>query len=45
MSPDQVGSQAELLSQAPPLAAKGFLRFEFIPAGPLKPLSLLIQGK
>ena len=31
--------------QALPLAANGFLRFEFIPVGPLKPLGLLIQGK
>jgi hypothetical protein len=28
-----------------PLAAGGFLGFEFIPVGPLKPLGLLIQGK
>jgi hypothetical protein len=28
-----------------PLAAGGFLKFEFIPVGPLKPLGLLIQGK
>ena len=28
-----------------PLAADGFLGFEFIPVGPLKPLGLLIQGK
>lgn len=28
-----------------PLAAGGFLSYEFLPVGPLKPLSLLIQGK
>ncbi|MBV8796829.1 MAG: hypothetical protein JO136_18000 [Hyphomicrobiales bacterium] len=28
-----------------PLAAGGFLAYEFLPVGPLKPLSLLIQEK
>ena len=28
-----------------PLAAGGFLSYEFLPVGPLKPLGLLIQGK
>jgi hypothetical protein len=28
-----------------PLASGGFLAFDFIPVGPLKPLGLLIQGK
>ena len=28
-----------------PLAANGFLGFEFIQVGPLKPLGLLIQSK
>lgn len=37
--------QAKGTIQALQLAANGFLRFEFIPAGPLKPLDLLIQGK
>ena len=27
------------------LAAGGFLAYEFLPVGPLKPLGLLIQGK
>ena len=37
--------QAKATIQALPLAANGFLGFEFIPVGPLKPLGLLIQGK
>ena len=37
--------QAHATIQSLPLAAKGFLQFEFIPVGPLKPLGLLIQGK
>ena len=37
--------QAQATIQSLPLAANGFLRFEFIPVGPLKPLGLLIQGK
>jgi hypothetical protein len=28
-----------------PLAAGGFLKFEFVPVGPLAPLGLLLQGK
>src|SRR5215472_1407049 len=36
--------QAKTTIQAP-LAANGFLAFDFIPFGPLKPLGLLIQGK
>lgn len=28
-----------------PLAAQGYLDFEFIPAGPLAPLGLLLQGR
>ena len=28
-----------------PLAAGGFLAYEFLPVGPLKPLGMLIQGK
>ena len=38
-------AQAEATIQTLPLAANGFLRFEFIPVGPLKPLGLLIQGR
>ena len=37
--------QAKATIQALPLAANGFLEFQFIPVGPLKPLGLLIQGK
>ena len=37
--------QAKTIIHALPLAANGFLGFEFIPVGPLKPLGLLIQGK
>jgi hypothetical protein len=36
---------AKTTIQALPLAANGFLAFDFIPGGPLKPLGLLIQGK
>lgn len=38
-------AQAEATIHALPLAANGFLGFEFIPVGPLKPLGLLIQGR
>lgn len=37
--------QAQASIQKLPLAADGFLAFEFIPAGPLKPLGLLIQNE
>jgi hypothetical protein len=37
--------QAKTIIHELPLAANGFLGFEFIPVGPLKPLGLLIQGK
>jgi hypothetical protein len=37
--------QAKSIIHEPPLAANGFLGFDFIPVGPLKPLGLLIQGK
>ena len=37
--------QAKSIIHELPLAANGFLGFEFIPVGPLKPLGLLIQGK
>ena len=37
--------QAKAIIHELPLAANGFLGFEFIPVGPLKPLGLLIQGK
>jgi hypothetical protein len=32
-------------TDALPLTANGFVKYEFIPVGPLSPLSLLIQGK
>lgn len=38
-------AQAETTVNALPLAAGGFLSFEFIPVGPLKPLGLLIQAQ
>jgi hypothetical protein len=37
--------QAKATVDALPLAAAGFLAYEFIPVGPLKPLGILIQGK
>ena len=37
--------QANATVNALPLAVGGFLSFEMIPVGPLKPLGLLIQGK
>lgn len=37
--------QARATIDALPLAAGGFLTYEMIPVGPLKPLGLLIQGK
>jgi hypothetical protein len=37
--------QAKSIIHELPLASNGFLGFEFIPVGPLKPLGLLIQGK
>ena len=37
--------QAKAMILGLPLAANGFLGFEFIPVGPLKPLGLLIQGE
>jgi hypothetical protein len=37
--------QAKAAVHGLPLAANGFLGFEFIPVGPLKPLGLLIQSK
>lgn len=36
---------AKAAVKAMPLAAGGFLDYEFLAVGPLKPLSLLIQGK
>jgi hypothetical protein len=44
MNVDSV-EQASATINALPLAAGGFLAFEMIPVGPLKPLGLLIQGK
>ena len=37
--------QAKATIQALPLAANGFLEFDFIPVGPLRPLGLLIQSR
>ncbi len=37
--------QATAVANALPLASNGFLKFEMIPVGPLKPLGMLIQGK
>jgi hypothetical protein len=37
--------QAKATIDTLPLAADGFLKFEYIPVGPLTPLALLIQGK
>ena len=37
--------EAKAAVHALPLAANGFLGFEFIQGGPLKPLGLLIQSK
>ena len=38
-------NEAKATVDAMPLAAGGFLDFEFLPVGPLKPLGLLLQGK
>jgi len=37
--------EAKATVDALPLAAGGFLAFELLPVGPLKPLGLLIHGK
>ena len=37
--------EAKTAVHALPFAADGFLGFEFIPVGPLKPLGVLIRGK
>jgi hypothetical protein len=37
--------EAKAAVDALPLAAGGFLNYEFLPVGPLKPLGLLIQGR
>lgn len=37
--------QAKATVDSLPLAAGGFLKFEFVPVGPLAPLGLLLQGK
>ena len=36
--------QAKKIVSAMPLASAGYLDFEFLPVGPLKPLGLLLQG-
>lgn len=38
-------NEAKAALEALPLAAGGFLNYELLPVGPLKPLGLLIQGK
>ena len=38
-------AEAKATIDALPLAAGGFLAYEFLPVGPLKPLGMLIQGK
>lgn len=44
MNTESVG-QAKTTIQALPLAADGFLGFDFSPVGPLKPPGILIQKK
>jgi len=36
--------EAKLIVEALPLAANGYLAFEYIPVGPLQPLGLLIKS-
>jgi hypothetical protein len=36
--------EAKSMIEALPLAANGYLAFEYIPVGPLKPLGLLIES-
>lgn len=38
-------NEAKAIVDAMPLAGGGYLHFEYIPVGPLKPLGMLIQGK
>ena len=44
MSVDSV-DEAKAIVGAMPLASGGYLDFEFLPVGPLKPLGLLLQGR
>jgi hypothetical protein len=44
MSAESV-DEAKAIVGAMPLASAGYLDFEFLPVGPLKPLGLLLQGK
>ncbi|MDL2410668.1 hypothetical protein PY650_34905 [Rhizobium calliandrae] len=37
--------EAKATIEAMPLASAGFLDFEFLPVGPLKPLGLLLQAQ
>jgi len=37
--------EAKAIVDATPLAGDGYLHYEYIPVGPLKPLGMLIQGK
>jgi len=44
MNVDSV-EQAKSTIEAMPLVTEGYLRYEFMPVGPLAPLGMLIQGK
>ncbi|WP_104489607.1 hypothetical protein [Trinickia symbiotica] len=44
MSAESVDEAKAIVGEMP-LAAAGFLDFEFLPVGPLKPLGMLLQGK
>jgi hypothetical protein len=37
--------QAKMTIEGLPLAAEGFLQYEFLQVGPLAPLGMLLQGK
>jgi hypothetical protein len=37
--------EGKAIVDAMPLASAGFLNFEYLPVGPLKPLGLLLQGQ
>src|ERR1700761_4464855 len=37
--------QAKAILDSLPLVSAGFLKFEYVPVGPLAPLGLLLQGK
>jgi hypothetical protein len=44
MSVDSV-EEARKITDALPLVTEGFLKYDFLPVGPLKPLGLLLQGR